>query len=95
MRWQRVAVSCGALAVLIGTILMGCTDGVTPDCSDAATQCGPDIDGSFTPLETSVVSEASLPEGGGDSSVDGADGADGATDAPNDSDAALDAGDAG
>jgi hypothetical protein len=23
-----------------------CVDGVTPDCSDAATQCGPDLDGS-------------------------------------------------
>ena len=92
MRWHRTArgwIVCGALAVLIGTILMACTDGVTPDCSDAATQCGPNIDGSFTPLETSVASEASLPEGGGDATPDGA------SDAPNDSDAALDAGDGG
>ena len=90
MRWQRTAVVFGALAVLIGTLFMGCTDGVTPDCSDAAAQCGPNIDGATTPLETSIISEASLPEGGGDSSV-----ADGAGDAPNDSDAALDAGDGG
>ncbi len=84
MRWHRSSrgwVVCGALGVLIGTILVGCTDGVTPDCSGAATSCGPNIDGSFTPLETSVVSEASLPEGGGDAALDGA------SDAPNDSDA--------
>ncbi len=93
MRLQRAArgwVVCGAVAALVGTIVIACTDGVTPDCSDAATQCGPNIDGSTTPLETSVVSEASLPEGGGDSG-----GGDGAGDAPNDSDAALDAGDGG
>ena len=93
MRWHRTArgwVVCGALAVLVGTIAMACTDGVTPDCSDAATPCGPNIDGSSTPLETSVVSEASLPEGGGDGRA-----ADGAGDAPSDSDAALDAGDGG
>ena len=92
MRWHRTArgwVVCGGLAVLVGTILIGCTDGVTPDCSDAATQCGPSIDGATTTLETSVAPEASPPEGGGDSAADGA------SDAPNDSDAALDAGDGG
>ena len=90
MRLQRAArrwIVGGAVAALVGMIVIACTDGVTPDCS--ATQCGPNIDGSTTPLETSVVSEASLPEGGGDSAADGA------GDAPNDSDAALDAGDGG
>ena len=92
MRLQRAArgwVVGGAVAALVGTIVIACTDGVTPDCSDAATQCGPNIDGSTTPLETSVVSEASLPEGGGDSAADGA------GEAPNDGDAALAAGDGG
>lgn len=92
MRLQRAPrrwVVCGAVAALVGTIVIACTDGVTPDCSDAATQCGPNIDGSTTLLETSLISEASLPEGGGDGAADGA------GDAPNDSDAALDAGDGG
>ena len=85
MRWQRVAVVCGALAALVGTILMGCTDGVTPDCSDPATQCGPDIDGSASEAEASIFPDASQPDTAPD----------GAADAPNDSDAALDAADGG
>lgn len=33
-----------------------CVDGVTPDCSDAATQCGPNLDGATfdAPVETST-----------------------------------------
>jgi len=85
MRWQRAAVVCGALAVLVGTILMGCVDGVTPDCSDAATQCGPNVDGS-----TDTSSEALLPEAAKpDSAADAGD----ASDA--DAGDALDAGDGG
>jgi hypothetical protein len=34
-----------------------CVDGVTPDCSDAATQCGPNLDGST--LDGTVPNEAS------------------------------------
>jgi hypothetical protein len=82
MRWQRVVrgwvVVCGALAVLVGMILMGCTDGVTPDCSDAATQCGPDVDGSADTIEAALFPETSKP----DSSV-----VDGAGDAQGDADA--------
>jgi len=29
-----------------------CVDGVTPDCSDAAAHCGPDLDGSADQAET-------------------------------------------
>ena len=83
MRWQRGArawvVVSGALAVLGGTILMGCTDGVTPDCSDAATQCGPNVDGSADSNEAALFPETSQP--------------DGASDAQSDADADLDAGD--
>ena len=84
MRWQRAArasVVCGAFAVHVGAILIGCTDGVTPDCSDAATQCGPNVDGAATP--DVVVADASRPDTA----------ADGAADAPSDADAdVLDAG---
>ena len=47
-----MGVSRGAwtVVVMIGIsqlLLAGdCVDGVTPDCSDAAAHCGPDVDGS-------------------------------------------------
>jgi hypothetical protein len=85
MRWQRAVVVCGALAMLVGTILLGCTDGVTPDCSDAATQCGPNVDGGPDTLEAALFPETSRPDSG----------ADGAGDAQSDADADLDAGDGG
>lgn len=88
MRTQRAArawVVCGALALLACTIALGCTDGVTPDCSDAATQCGPSIDGAADTSEASLFPETSKP----DTSVDAA------GDAQSDADADLDAGDGG
>ncbi len=88
MRWQRAAVVGGALAALVGTILMGCTDGVTPDCSDAATQCGPDVDGSVS-NEGAIFPEASKPDTGTDGTTDAL------SDAPDDNDSALDGGDGG
>ena len=33
-----------AIALSPSAIATGCVDGVTPDCSDAATQCGPNLD---------------------------------------------------
>jgi hypothetical protein len=75
---HRAAIVCGAFAVLGCAVLMACTDGVTPDCSDAATHCGPDVDGS------SDASEAALP----DSSRP-----DAALDAPSEALADADAGD--
>ena len=49
-----------AAALLVPTALVGaCTDGVTPDCSDAATQCGPNIDGSADVSEAQPLPESS------------------------------------
>ena len=31
-----------------------CVDGVTPDCSDAATQCGPNLDRTAPPSDAAV-----------------------------------------
>jgi len=64
MRWQRAARVLGlvasapfaAVVVHLATVA-GCVDGTTPDCSDAASQCGPDLDGT-----TNDVLEAALPE---------------------------------
>ena len=62
MRWQRAArvrvgglVACSIVLVQL-VIFTGCVDGTTPDCSDAATHCGPDVDA------TTDVGEAALPE---------------------------------
>jgi hypothetical protein len=41
-----------------------CVDGVTPDCSDAATQCGPDLDGST--FDAPLASDASTGADAGD-----------------------------
>jgi hypothetical protein len=92
MRWQRAARVLGLAALGIVLVqaayFVGCVDGTTPDCSDAATQCGPDIDATGD----RVVVEAALPE------------ASPPTDASNDTtsadtdaepDADLDAGDGG
>lgn len=90
MRWQRAARVLGLAAsgvVLVhAATFVACIDGTTPDCSDAALQCGPDLDGA---TDAAVV-EAALPE------------ASPPTDAPNDTspadaepDADLDAGDEG
>jgi len=67
MRWQRAARVLGLVAsapfamivfhLATSTLVGGCVDGTTPDCSDAATQCGPDLDGT-----TNDVVEAALPE---------------------------------
>jgi hypothetical protein len=35
-----------AIALLQAAYAVACVDGQTPDCSDAATQCGPNLDGS-------------------------------------------------
>jgi hypothetical protein len=82
MRWQRAALVFGANALLQGAYVAGCVDGVTPDCSDAATQCGPNIDGAADRTEAAPLPEAQPP-------------ADSATDVDARSDAGLDAGDAG
>ncbi len=92
MRWRSASAAArvvGLAASGIGVVLLqlayvaGCVDGTTPDCSDAATKCGPDIDAS------GEHSEAALPEGA--PPIDATN--DTATDAPPDAD--LDAGDEG
>ena len=85
MRWQRAAFVFGAMALLEGVMIAGCVEGVTPDCSDAATPCGPNVDGA------SDRTEASSTEVG--SPIDGA--VDSAADVDAEADAPLDAGDAG
>jgi hypothetical protein len=67
------------LVCLLGAAAQGCTDGTTPDCSDA--QC----------LVVSVV-EAGTDGGGGDASDDGGDDAGDVTVTPDAGEAAVDAG---
>lgn len=72
-----------ALLLSQGTLGATCVDGVTPDCSDPAARCGPDLDAT-TDQEASLLPEASADAGdASDASLD-ADGADGdaASDAP-------------
>ena len=77
-----VAVAAFAQLVLAGD----CVDGKTPDCSDAAAQCGPDVPPDAQ--EGSVLPEAAS-EASTDATTDQA-----ATDATDDADAGdLDAGD--
>jgi hypothetical protein len=46
-RGQRGAWSVVVMLALSQLLLAGdCVDGVTPDCSDAAAHCAPDLDGS-------------------------------------------------
>jgi hypothetical protein len=74
----------GAVVSSQALLAADCVDGKTPDCSDAAAQCGPNIDAASPDVaDTSVT----LP--------DAADGAtDAAADAPDEADAGdLDAGD--
>lgn len=46
-------------------LVVACVDGTTPDCSDAATQCGPNLDGSSDRQDASQT----LPEATPDTSV--------------------------
>ncbi len=77
MRAGRIA-AIGVLALAPAMVAADCVDGVTPDCSDAAAQCGPDLDGAS---ETSTSDGGGDAETGADTGVDGADAADGAEDA--------------
>jgi hypothetical protein len=93
MRWQRAAplrvgglAACGIVLVQLVTF-QGCVDGTTPDCSDAATHCGPDVDA------TSDVLEAALPEAA--PPTDAPNDTSSTADANGGGDADLDAGDEG
>jgi hypothetical protein len=65
---------------------VGCVDGVTPDCSDASTGCGPNLDGTAdTTMEVQTIPEAATPDGADADVVE--------TAAPEASDPDADAGD--
>lgn len=84
MRLQRrlTALLCVAMATVVEIVFLGgCVDGKTPDCSDAATPCSPDLDG--------TVPEAASTEEAGN--ADGASDADAGSDSSTDADAQLDA----
>jgi hypothetical protein len=67
--------SIAPFAAIVSAVV-ACTDGVTPDCSDAATQCGPDIDGAADLLEAQPLPESSAPDAPADTSVPQPDGGD-------------------
>jgi hypothetical protein len=50
----------------------GCVDGVTPDCSDAATSCGPAVDASADSarLDATPAPEAAVLDGAAEASPD-------------------------
>ncbi len=108
----RSALALVAIVVVTveALVLGGCTDGITPDCSDAAAGCTPDTDATTS---EAAVSEAATSESGSDAEVvqdadpvldakldDGGNDADASGDAQDDAtgadahDAAHDAGDA-
>jgi hypothetical protein len=60
---KRRLAFAGMLLLSQGLLGMDCVDGVTPDCTDAAAQCGPFLD-------SSVDVTQPLPEAGGDSGGD-------------------------
>jgi hypothetical protein len=60
----------GAGTTFVGAMVLAqlclagdCVDGVTPDCSDAATQCGPDLDGSTFDSPADAIPDAPLDTG--------------------------------
>ena len=78
LRW---VVAIAAIALAQCAFVAACVDGKTPDCSDASTGCGPDLDGSADRSEAQVLPEATP----ADSPVDNA--------APDAGDPDADAGD--
>ena len=66
------------VAFVCALVVGACVDGTTPDCSDAAAQCGPNLDG--------AILEGGPSEGGADAAVEAAAeaAADAAADAPAD-----------
>jgi hypothetical protein len=81
-RFATLALACAAL---LGA---GCVDGTTPDCSDAASHCGPDFDAYPDDSANDGAAVDSSVDGPSDGAMDV--GSDSAGDAP--SEAATDAG---
>ena len=63
---RRAAVVAALLAQLC--LAGDCVDGVTPDCSDAASQCGPSLDGAV--FDSTAPIDSSIETGGGDADPD-------------------------
>lgn len=57
-RVRRALGMLGALALASAGFAAGCVDGVTPDCSDAATPCGPSLDGASGGAEAAIDAPA-------------------------------------
>lgn len=85
---RRLPRSLVAASVLLAqaALAAACVDGVTPDCADAAAQCGPSLDAARE-ADTSVTLPDATPDAAVDGSGDAAE-----ADAP---DADLDGGDGG
>lgn len=58
MRRVPIVVAIGLSHLLLGA---DCVDGVTPDCGDAAAQCGPSLDASAAKDTGAPVPDASEP----------------------------------
>jgi hypothetical protein len=62
-----------AIALVPLNLWIGCVDGVTPDCSDAAAACGPELDGAAAPpLEAGSSDVQTERDSGSDGAPDGA-----------------------
>jgi len=59
----------------------GCVDGVTPNCSDPAVQCGPDLDGAADRIEAARLPEAAAKDAAPDATDAGEDARDADLDA--------------
>ncbi len=65
MRRQReraarvLGLAAFGIALLEAACFVGCVDGTTPDCSDASTRCGPDVDATSEQQEGAALPEAS------------------------------------
>lgn len=69
--------SIGSVVVTIALsqllLAADCVDGVTPDCSDAAAQCGPNVDSGGAEAEASAApSDASAGDAEPDADLDSA-----------------------
>ena len=69
---RRQAVGSVVVMIALSQLLLAgdCVDGVTPDCSDAAARCGPDVDGSVVEASTTVDAPADVFDAGSDTGAD-------------------------
>lgn len=69
MRRGSVVIAIGLSQLLLGG---DCVDGVTPDCSDAAAQCGPSLDGGASADAADATAPPADAGAGADADLDGA-----------------------